>query len=237
MNRKFFMGLALCALSFPCLAGSVVVGADSPAGALDAEAVKRVFLGREATVGGKPAVVVYQKAGATKSAFESGVLGRSGADLAGYWSKLIFTGKAKAPEELSGDAAVKAKVASTPGRDRLHRRRRGGRHGQGAVQVLTTRFPPRVTANATVQTVAFFSFFFLALACPNPRPGAKAPAPVGGRRALVGWRIAWLRRPWPQQATAGHPWPAGASPPGHDVLEHLQGMASIPQDPSARRLS
>ena len=98
-----------------CLAGSVVVGADSPAGALDAEAVKRVFLGREATVGGKPAVVVYQKAGATKSAFESGVLGRSGADLAGYWSKLIFTGKAKAPEELSGDAAVKAKVASTPG--------------------------------------------------------------------------------------------------------------------------
>ena len=115
INRKFFMGLALCALSFPCLAGSVVVGADSPAGALDAEAVKRVFLGREATVGGKPAVVVYQKAGATKSAFESGVLGRSGADLAGYWSKLIFTGKAKAPEDLSGDAAVKAKVASTPG--------------------------------------------------------------------------------------------------------------------------
>lgn len=115
MNRKFFMGLALCALSFPCLAGSVVVGADSPAGALDAEAVKRVFLGREATVGGKPAVVVYQKAGAAKTAFESGVLGRSGADLAGYWSKLIFTGKAKAPEELSGDAAVKAKVASTPG--------------------------------------------------------------------------------------------------------------------------
>ena len=115
MNRKFFLGLALSALSFPCLAGSVVVAADSSAGALDAEAAKRVFLGREATLGGKPVVVLYQKAGATKQAFEAKVLGRSGADLAGYWSKLIFTGKAKAPEELSSDAAVKAKVASTPG--------------------------------------------------------------------------------------------------------------------------
>lgn len=115
MNRKFVMGLVLSALSFPCLAGSVVVGADSPAAAMDAEAGKRVFLGREASVGGKPTVVVYQKGGAAKQAFEGKVLGRSGADLAGYWSKLIFTGKAKAPEELSSDAAVKAKVASTPG--------------------------------------------------------------------------------------------------------------------------
>ena len=101
MSRKFLTGLALCALSFPCLAGSVVVGADSSAGAMDAEAVKRLFLGRETTLGGKPVVVVYQKAGATKQAFEGKVLGRSGADLSGYWSKLIFTGKAK--------------VASTPG--------------------------------------------------------------------------------------------------------------------------
>ncbi|WP_372013067.1 type 2 periplasmic-binding domain-containing protein [Pseudoxanthomonas sp. 10H] len=115
MSRTFLAGLVLCAVSFPSLAGSVVVGADSSAGAMDAEAVKRVFLGREATVGGKPVVVVYQKAGATKQAFEGKVLGRSGADLAGYWSKLIFTGKAKAPEELASDAAVKAKVASTPG--------------------------------------------------------------------------------------------------------------------------
>ena len=40
----------------------------------------------------------------------------------------------------------------------------------------------------------------------------------GGRRALGVWRIARFRHPWLQRASAGHPWPACARPPGHDVL-------------------
>jgi ABC-type phosphate transport system substrate-binding protein len=113
-SKLLFAGLMLAA-SAQASAGAVVVAAGSSAAALDADAAKRAFLGRESTIGGAPAMVVYQKSGATKDAFESKVLGKSGADLAGYWSKLIFTGKAKAPEEVAGDAAVKAKIAATPG--------------------------------------------------------------------------------------------------------------------------
>ena len=34
-------------------------------------------------------------------------------------------------------------------------------------------------------------------------------------------RIAWLRRPWLQQANAGHPWPACARSPHHRVFRQL----------------
>jgi ABC-type phosphate transport system substrate-binding protein len=96
-------------------AGAVVVASGSKAGAMDANAVKRVFLGREASVGGAPAQVIYQKGGATRASFDKGVLGKAGAELTTYWSRLIFTGKAKAPVEVGSDAEVKAKLAANPG--------------------------------------------------------------------------------------------------------------------------
>jgi ABC-type phosphate transport system substrate-binding protein len=105
--------LALLAAS-PAFAGKVVVAANSSQGTLDKAGVQAIFLGRTATVGGQPAVVVFQK-GAVRAPFESGVVGRAGAQLASHWSRLVFTGRAKAPEDLADDAAVKAKVASTPG--------------------------------------------------------------------------------------------------------------------------
>lgn len=106
--------LALGAV-FQASAGAVVVSSSSRATAMDAEAVKRAFLGRQDTIGGAQALIVYQKGGATRSAFETRVLGKTGADLASYWSRLVFTGKARAPAEAEGDAAVKAKLAANPG--------------------------------------------------------------------------------------------------------------------------
>ena len=38
----------------------------------------------------------------------SRVVGRSGAQLTSHWARLVFTGRAKAPEDLADDAAVKA---------------------------------------------------------------------------------------------------------------------------------
>jgi len=114
MNRFFIIAaLALTATS-PVFAGKVVVAADSSQGPLDKAAVQAIFLGRPAQVGGQGAVVVFQK-GPVRASFESGVVGRSGTQLTAHWSRLVFTGRAKAPEDLSDDAAVKAKVASTPG--------------------------------------------------------------------------------------------------------------------------
>lgn len=116
MNRFFVIGLVVAAalIALPAQAGKVVVAANSSQGTLDKTGVQNIFLGRTAQVGGQTAVVVFQK-GPTRAPFESGVVGRSGAQLSSHWSRLVFTGRAKAPEELADDAAVKAKVASTPG--------------------------------------------------------------------------------------------------------------------------
>ena len=113
---KRILSIAALALltASPAFAGKVVVAASSSQANLDKAGVQAIFLGRTAQVGGQPAVVVFQK-GPVRAPFESGVVGRAGAQLTSHWSRLVFTGRAKAPEDLADDAAVKAKLASTPG--------------------------------------------------------------------------------------------------------------------------
>jgi ABC-type phosphate transport system substrate-binding protein len=97
-------------------AGAVVTAKDSGVAVFDAEEAKKLFLGREPQLNGENAVLIFQRQGApTREEFESKVVGRTGADLTAYWSKLIFTGKANAPVEVGGDADVKSKVNNTPG--------------------------------------------------------------------------------------------------------------------------
>jgi ABC-type phosphate transport system substrate-binding protein len=117
MKMKFQLGIGaiLVAASSAALAGAVIVAKDSPVSAMDADQAKRVFLGREVSLGGHSTVVVYQKDETVRTAFETKVLGKTGSELSAYWSKQIFTGKAMAPEEVTGDAQVRAKVATTPG--------------------------------------------------------------------------------------------------------------------------
>jgi len=114
MNRIFAIAALAFAASSPAFAGKVVVAANSSQGDLDKPGVQAIFLGRTSSVGGQNAVVVFQK-GAVRAPFEADVVGRSGAQLSSHWSRLVFTGRAKAPDDLADDAAVKAKVASTPG--------------------------------------------------------------------------------------------------------------------------
>lgn len=97
------------------IAGAVVVAKDSPVVVANVEDAKKVFLGRQTTSGGKTVTLLYQKDAATRADFESKVLGKTGADLTGYWSKLIFSGKATAPTEVAGDAEVKAKLKANAG--------------------------------------------------------------------------------------------------------------------------
>lgn len=113
-SRTMWIAL-LVALAAPAQAGVVVVSAQSPASELDAEGVRRVFLGREQKIGGAPVQLIYQKGGDVRGAFDKNVLAKPGAELVTYWSRLIFTGKAKAPTEVAGDAEVKAKLAASPG--------------------------------------------------------------------------------------------------------------------------
>ena len=48
-------------------------------------------------------------------------------------------------------------------------------------------------------------------------------------------RLAWLRRPWLQQASAGHPWPACARSPHHRVFRHVDVRGFV--DAAQRALS
>lgn len=105
----------LLAASMSAHAGAVVASKDSPLGTMDGDQVRRVFLGREVSVNGETVTLLYQTDGATRSDFEQKVLGKSGSDLATYWDRLIFTGRAKAPVEVpGGDAGVRAKLAANP---------------------------------------------------------------------------------------------------------------------------
>ena len=106
---RLMLGLVVLVAASQANAGAVVVASGSKAASMNADAVKRAFLGRD------PAVqVIYQKSGATRDTFDKNVLGKSGAELSTYWSRLIFTGKAKAPVEVGSDAEVKARLAANP---------------------------------------------------------------------------------------------------------------------------
>ncbi len=94
----------------------VVVGTQAPVSSLSKEQVADIFLAKSATFpGGGPATPIEQtESAAPRQEFHSKVTGKSGAQLKAYWSKLVFTGKATAPQELADSAAVKQQVASNP---------------------------------------------------------------------------------------------------------------------------
>ncbi|KLD78108.1 phosphate ABC transporter substrate-binding protein [Xanthomonas hyacinthi] len=114
--KKIHIAVAGLALLAPlsAVAGAIVAAKDSPVTIANVDEAKKVFLGRQASSGGKTLLLHYQKNPAVRGEFETKVLGKTGADLAGYWSKLIFTGKATAPTEVADDAAVKAKLKGNP---------------------------------------------------------------------------------------------------------------------------
>jgi hypothetical protein len=114
--QKTLLGLVVLTGMGSAHAGAVVAAKDSPFTAIDAEEAKKTFLGREPQLNGENVVLIFQRQGApVRGDFESKVVGRTGADLTAYWSKLIFTGKANAPVEVGGDSDVKSKVNGTPG--------------------------------------------------------------------------------------------------------------------------
>ena len=84
--------------------------------ALDDSSVERIFLAKSKSFpDGSPAVPINQSEGvAARDAFDAGVLNKSAAQLKSYWSKLVFTGKGSQPQDVSGDAEVKALISANP---------------------------------------------------------------------------------------------------------------------------
>lgn len=116
LSIKLLSTLALIASVSFAYAGTVVVaGSGSPIGSAGAADVVKVFLGKKKDLGGVSVVPVDQSEGnPARTEFYTNVVNKSEAQLKSYWSRLIFTGKGQAPQDVGGDADVKAMVASNP---------------------------------------------------------------------------------------------------------------------------
>jgi ABC-type phosphate transport system substrate-binding protein len=94
--------------SLQALADVVVVVSPDNDAAISAQAVKRIFLGKENefSTGVIPTPVNHESNSDIRREFESEMIGRSSAQISAQWSKLIFTGRGKLPQEVASDAEL-----------------------------------------------------------------------------------------------------------------------------------
>lgn len=106
----------LSLLSHTVLAEIAVIVHPGNTNAVDAKEIERIFLGKSASfANGDKALPINQAEGTpVRSEFDNGLLGKSPSQMKAYWSKLVFTGKGTPPQEVAGDAEVKALVGSNP---------------------------------------------------------------------------------------------------------------------------
>lgn len=117
MSYRLLSLAALLACTGIAQAGVVVVmSAKSDVDALSKAQVSQIYLAKsDALPNGRVAKPVDQAEGtAARNAFYESVAGKNAAQMKAYWSQLTFTGKAKPPTKVSGDAAVKETVANNP---------------------------------------------------------------------------------------------------------------------------
>jgi len=107
---------ALCASPVTLAQVAVVVGAKSPAAALNAEQAANLFLGKSAQLPGAGNAVLIDQAesAAVRELFYTKVAGKSAAQVKAAWSRLVFSGKATPPKEVANSAEVKKLVAANP---------------------------------------------------------------------------------------------------------------------------
>lgn len=94
----------------------VVVSARSSLVTVTEDQVANVFLGRTSLVDNGVNLIPVDLGddSPTRDEFYRKVTGKSPAQLKGYWSSLVFTGKAEPPREVANPAAVKKFLESTP---------------------------------------------------------------------------------------------------------------------------
>jgi ABC-type phosphate transport system substrate-binding protein len=85
----------------------VVVSAKSTAATLTAEEISQIYLGKSKAL--KPV-----ENAPIRNQFYTKVAGKDEAQVKAIWSKLVFTGKAAAPKEMSTSADVVKAVAADP---------------------------------------------------------------------------------------------------------------------------
>jgi ABC-type phosphate transport system substrate-binding protein len=93
-----------------------VVSSKSPIGALSKSQVADIFLGKVSRFpDGILAVPIDQAVGSVeRDEFYLKVADRSRAQIAGYWSKIFFTGRGEPPKEVPNDIEMKKRIVANP---------------------------------------------------------------------------------------------------------------------------
>ncbi len=105
--KKLILASALSLCSFGALAEVAVIVNLGNANALDAETIKKIYLGKAKSFdNGNKVNPATQNGTAIADEFNSKVVGKSSSQLNAYWSKLVFTGKGTPPEKFDSDQAV-----------------------------------------------------------------------------------------------------------------------------------
>ncbi|WP_394192099.1 phosphate ABC transporter substrate-binding protein [Pseudoalteromonas atlantica] len=105
--RKLFLATALTVCSLNTFAEVAVIVNPANTNQLDANAIKKIYLGKSKSFDdGVKVNPVNQDGNNVADEFNDKVVGKSGSQLNAYWSKLVFTGKGTPPEKLSNDQAV-----------------------------------------------------------------------------------------------------------------------------------
>lgn len=117
-KHSIFVAFALSLATLATRAELVLVaGAHSPAGTFSRQQVADIYLLKlKEFPGGGDIVPVMQSGGALREEFLAKVLGKSDAQIKGYWARLIFTGKGIAPKEAGNSTELKRLVAEDPHR-------------------------------------------------------------------------------------------------------------------------
>jgi len=115
--KKTILLMTTLAFSLNVSAAMVVIG--NPAAGVDTlsqKNVKKLFMGKKTKLpnGDKAKIIELVDGKPERIAFHDATTGRSESQLQSAWSRLVFTGKAEAPTQVSDDAAVIQAVLAAP---------------------------------------------------------------------------------------------------------------------------
>ncbi len=116
--KKLSLLFAASLLASPlALADVVVIGNPAGPDSISANEVRDLYLNRSKALpdGQNAKPLELPEGNTTRAEFHDKVTGRNDAQLKAFWSQQVFTGRGQPPEEAGNAAAVKARVASTPG--------------------------------------------------------------------------------------------------------------------------
>ncbi|MBU2924830.1 phosphate ABC transporter substrate-binding protein [Colwellia sp. 1_MG-2023] len=117
MKKLLILASALYLQAAFVQAEVVVIGNTSITSTLSASEVKNLFLGKRKSLpdGTKIAVIEQAKDSPVREAFHSKFTKKTQAQLSSYWTRLVFTGKGKMPEEVSNSEEIINMISTNPG--------------------------------------------------------------------------------------------------------------------------